>query len=249
MPQGGLCRQELRVGIATPSCPTTAIDNETAADTLSQSDHIKELNNVRPKKPFYFLKPPSSILPPQSGPVLRPKGISLHYEVELALIMGRKIVDLPEHDEEAALASVAGYCMAIDMTARNLQEEAKKKGLPWTAAKGFDTFLPISSFIAKEKIRDPHDVELYLNVNGKEMQRDETGLMLFRIPRLLSEISRVMKLEEGDMVLTGTPKGVGPVEVGDVMSAGLNAGGKEIEGGRIEVGVQEKGGLFEFEQT
>ena len=163
--------------------------------------------------------------------------------------MGRNVVDLPEHDEKAALDSIAAYHVAIDMTARNMQEEAKRKGLPWTTAKGFDTFLPLSKRIAKERIKDPHDVELFLTVNGKERQRDATGLMLFRIPRILSEISRVMRLEEGDMVLTGTPKGVGKVEVGDVMRAGLKFGGEEVEEGKIEVAIEEKGGLFEYEET
>ncbi|KAM0799306.1 fumarylacetoacetate hydrolase family protein, partial [Usnea florida] len=212
------------------------------------ADHIKELNNVRPKKPFFFLKPPSSILEPGQGPVLRPKGTNLHYEVELALIMGRKVQDLPEDDETGALDAVAGYAVGIDMTARDVQEEAKKKGYPWTTAKGFDTFLPVSRYIAKSAVPDPHDVELWLTVNGKERQRDSTALMLFRIPRILSEISRVMRLEEGDVVLTGTPKGVGRVEVGDVMRAGVSVGGKEVEGGGIEVGVEEKGGLYVFEE-
>ncbi|KAK4698181.1 acylpyruvate hydrolase, partial [Lecanoromycetidae sp. Uapishka_2] len=213
------------------------------------ADHIKELNNVRPKKPFFFLKPPSSILQPGEGPVLRPKGVNLHYEVELALIMGRTVVDHPESDEKGALDAIAGYCIAIDMTARNLQDEAKKKGIPWTAAKGFDTFLPVSKFIEKEKIKEPHDVELWLTVNGEHRQRDSTALMLFRIPRIISEISKVMKLEEGDLVLTGTPKGVGEVKVGDVMRAGVRIAGEDIEEGEIEVGVEEKGGLFEFEET
>ena len=230
-----------------PSC-CTMIDIKHLADNYT-SDHIKELNNKRPKKPFYFLKPPSSFLLPGSGSVLRPKGVSLHYEIELALIMGRSVVDLPESDENGALDAIAGYCIAIDMTARNLQDEAKKKGLPWTAAKGFDTFLPISNFISKEIIKDPHDVELWLTVNGEHRQRDSTGLMLFRIPRIISEISRVMKLEEGDMVLTGTPKGVGEVKVGDVMRAGLSIGGQGVKEGSIEVGVEEKGGLFECEET
>jgi len=175
--------------------------------------------------------------------------VSLHYEVELALIMGRTVVDLPESDEKGALNAIAGYCVAIDMTARNLQDEAKKKGLPWTAAKGFDTFLPVSKFIEKEKIKNPHDLELWLTVNGEHRQRDSTGLMLFRIPRIISEISRVMRLEEGDLVLTGTPKGVGEVDLGDMMRAGLRVGGKEVEEGAIEVGVEEKGGLFECEET
>ena len=163
--------------------------------------------------------------------------------------MGRNLVDHSESDAQGAIDSIAGYAIAIDMTARNMQEEAKKKGIPWTAAKGFDTFLPISQYIPKSDIPDPHDVELWLTVNGEERQRDSTGLMLFRIPRILSEISRVMKLEDGDIVLTGTPKGVGPVKVGDVMRAGVRVGAKELKEGAIEVAVEEKGGLFVYEET
>lgn len=208
-----------------------------------------ELNNVRPKRPCFFLKPSSSILVPNGGPVLQPKGATLHYEVELALIMGQSLRDHPVEDGESALDAIAGYAVGIDMTARNIQDECKKKGLPWTAAKGFDTFLPISNWISKTTVLNPHDVELWLNVNGEKKQQDSSALMLFKIPRLLSEISSVMKLEPGDMVLTGTPKGVGKVVVGDVMTAGLRAGGKEVDEARIEVEVEEKGGLYVYEET
>jgi acylpyruvate hydrolase len=140
-----------------------------------------------------------------------------------------------------------GYCLSIDMTARNVQEEAKKKGLPWSIAKGFDTFLPVSDFVPKTSIPDPHEVDLSLTVNGESRQADSTNLMLFRIPRQLADISRVMTLEKGDLVLTGTPKGVGPVKVGDVMRAVMKSRGKEIA--EIEVGVEEKGGRYEFKET
>lgn len=138
--------------------------------------------------------------------------------------------------------------MGIDMTARNLQDEAKKNRLPWSIAKGFDTFLPISDFIPKAAIPDPHAAELYLTVNGEVRQRDSTELMLFRIPRQLSDISKIMALERGDVVLTGTPKGVGPVGPGDVMRAGIRVDGKELPQ-RIEVEVQERGGLYEYRET
>ncbi len=135
------------------------------------------------------------------------------------------------------------------MTARNMQNEAKKKGLPWSIAKGFDTFLPISEIIPKSKIPNPHNVELYLSVNGKVRQQDSTELMLFRIPRILSDISKVMTLEKGDIVITGTPKGVGPVVPGDVMKAGVKVDGKEIEEGKIEVVVEESKSSFVFKET
>lgn len=139
--------------------------------------------------------------------------------------------------------------MSIDMTARNVQNEAKKKGLPWSIAKGFDTFLPVSNIIPKSAIPDPHKVELYLTVNGESKQADSTDLMLFQIPRILSDISKVMTLEKGDVVLTGTPKGVGSVKPGDVMKAGVKVDGKEIEEGKIEVKVEESTSTYEFKET
>ncbi|KAI9878255.1 MAG: hypothetical protein M1830_001434 [Pleopsidium flavum] len=213
------------------------------------ADHVKELNNVRPKQPFFFLKPPSSILPPNSGPVLRPKGVNLHYEVELALIMGKQVRDLDAEDEKGALDAIHGYAIGIDLTARNVQDEAKKKGLPWSIAKGFDTFLPLSNFIPKSRVPDPHNVELYLSVNGEMRQNDSTALMLFRIPRQLSDISSVMGLERGDVVLTGTPKGVGEVKTGEVLRAGVRVQGREVEEGRVEVEVRDREGRYAFMET
>ncbi|KAK1769526.1 hypothetical protein QBC33DRAFT_531061 [Phialemonium atrogriseum] len=213
------------------------------------ADHVAELNNQRPKQPFFFLKPPSSILLPGAGPIIRPKGIDLHYEVELALIIGKQVKDLNAEDESSAFAAIESYAISIDMTARNAQNEAKKKGLPWDIAKGFDTFLPISKVIEKLALPDPHNAEIYLTVNNEVRQQDSTELMLFRIPRLLSDISKVMTLEPGDIVLSGTPKGVGAVVPGDILRAGIRVNGKEIEEGKIEVGVEESTGAYEYSET
>ncbi|KAF2634904.1 hypothetical protein P280DRAFT_412677 [Massarina eburnea CBS 473.64] len=213
------------------------------------ADHIKELNSATPKNPFFFLKPPSAILLPGAGPILRPRGVTMHYEVELGLIMGRRVRDLHPEDTKGALDAIEGYLLAIDMTARNVQDEAKRKGLPWSIAKGFDTFMPISNIIAKSRIPDPQKAHLWLSVNNEVKQSDNTELMLFRIPRQLSDISRVMTLEKGDIVLTGTPKGVGPVKSGDVMRAGLKVDGKDIEEANIEVPVVDRDGLYEFKET
>ena len=135
------------------------------------------------------------------------------------------------------------------MTARNAQDEAKKKGLPWSIAKGFDTFLPMSDYISKSLILDPHDVELYLTVNDEVRQSDSTELMLFNIPRQLSEISRIMTLEKDDVVLTGTPKGVGEVKAGDVMRAGIKVGGKELKEASMKVAVEDRDGPYKFKET
>lgn len=210
--------------------------------------HIKELNNMRPSEPFFFLKPPSSILEPKSGPLLLPRGISSQFEVELGLVVGQKVRDLAFSDADRAYASIAGYFLAIDMTARNMQEKNKKEGLPWTTAKGFDTYLPVSQYIEKSRIKDPQSVTIMLSVNGKERQHESTNLMIYDIPRILSHISSIMTLEQGDLILTGTPKGVGQVVHGDVMNASLVSEGREIEEGRIEVTCCDREGGYEFKQ-
>lgn len=213
------------------------------------AEHIAELNSARPKQPFFFLKPSTSILLPGEGPVIRPRGVDLHYEVELALIIGKTFKDLEETDVQGAFDAIESYALSIDMTARNAQWEAKKKGLPWSIAKGFDTFLPLSNIIPKSAIPDPHNIELYLSVNDKVQQNDSTQLMLFQIPKMLSDISKVFTIEKGDIILTGTPKGVGPVVPGDVMKAGIRVNGQELEEAKIEVPVEESKSTYVFAET
>ncbi|KAA8896138.1 hypothetical protein FN846DRAFT_817377 [Sphaerosporella brunnea] len=209
------------------------------------ADHIAELGNTRPSEPFYFLKPASALLQPGGGPILAPRGggARLHYEVELVAVLG-KTVDEAAATTEAMEAAVKGWAVGIDMTERTSQEAAKKKSLPWSLCKGFKTFLPVSHLIPKEKLPDPHNVELFLKVNGETRQCDSTGLMLFDIPRLLQHVTSVAPLEEDDLLLTGTPKGVGPVKPGDVIEAGVRVDGKELEEGRITVRVEERQGGY-----
>ncbi|CCE34724.1 related to C.elegans ZK688.3 protein and E.coli hpcEp [Claviceps purpurea 20.1] len=213
------------------------------------ADHIAELQNMKPKKPFFFLKPTSSMILPGEGPCLQPRGVKMHYEVELALIIGKMVRDLSVDDGQGAMEAIRAYAVAIDMTARNVQDEAKKKGLPWDIAKGFDTFLPMSNVIPKTAIADPQNVELFLDVNGESRQKGSTGLMIYRIPRIMSDISRVMTLHPGDIVLTGTPAGVGPVVPGDVMRAGVRVDGRELKEGTMEVRVEQSPCSYEFSET
>lgn len=213
--------------------------------------HIKELNNTKPSQPFYFLKPPSSILEPNQGPILIPKGVVVHHEVELALILNKTLKNLnPEtFSNKDALDSIDGYALAIDLTARNVQDEAKRKGLPWSIGKGFDTFLPLSHFIPKTKLPDPYKAELHLEINGEQKQKDLASLMIFPINKILSTMSSVMTLEKGDIILTGTPKGVGKVVPGDVVTAGLKYDGVEIEEGKLKLDVEQKPGPYEYKET
>lgn len=210
--------------------------------------HIKELNNAAPMQPFFFLKPTLAVLKPNEGPFLVPRGASVHHEVELAVILGRDLKNLPELFSAAeALEAIDGYALTIDMTARNVQDEAKKKGLPWTIAKGFDTFLPLSNYIPKEKIPDPYNVQLQLSVNGEIKQSDKTDLMLFPIHRILSHMSAMMTLQKGDIILTGTPKGVGVVKPGDKVHASLSVDGKVIE--EVEFDSVDKDGPYVYRET
>lgn len=187
--------------------------------------HAKELNNAPPKEPFFFLKPTTSYLP-SGGKVEIPRGIVAHHEVELGLVIGKPGRDISQANAES---HIAGYTLAVDMTARNLQEKVKKQGLPWSTVKGFDTFTPIGAFISKSAISDPHDLRLQLKVNGILKQDGTTSDMIFRIPRVIEHVSSIMKLEDGDLILTGTPSGVGPIVPGDRVECSLaNAAGQEL---------------------
>ncbi|KAI7829179.1 hypothetical protein BX661DRAFT_181508 [Kickxella alabastrina] len=186
------------------------------------SEHAKELGNAVPTSPFFFLKPTSSYIE-------IPQGCVVHHEVELGVVIGKAGRDISAAD---ASEYIAGYALALDLTARNLQDEAKKKGLPWSAAKGFDTFTPVGSFIPANEIADPHKVRLWIEVAGQIKQNGTTDAMIFQIPQLIEHVSRIMTLEEGDLLLTGTPKGVGPVQPGERVVAGLEYQGKELS--RIE---------------
>ncbi|KAI9311416.1 hypothetical protein BX666DRAFT_1868146 [Dichotomocladium elegans] len=226
------------------------------------SEHAKELGNAVPKSPFFFLKPTSSYLA-NGGAVEIPTGCEVHHEVELAVVIGK---DGRDYRPSEAMDYVAGYALAIDMTARNLQNEAKTKGLPWSASKGFDTFTPISEFIPKESIPDPSNVDLWLKVNDAFRQNGNTKDMIFRyvyiniyvplfslpifgccfysIPMLLSYVSSIMKLETGDVLLTGTPSGVGPIRPGDVITAGLKPVTSPSDIMNVKYSVTARNGLF-----
>ncbi|KAG4942214.1 hypothetical protein AAZX31_17G027300 [Glycine max] len=180
--------------------------------------HAKELGNAVPKEPVLFLKPTSSYLS-NGGTIQIPHNEgSLHHEVELAVVISKKARDV---SESSAMDYVAGYALALDMTARDLQAAAKSAGLPWSLAKGQDTFTPISSILPKTTVPNPDDLELWLKVDEEIRQKGSTKDMIFKIPFLISYVSSVMTLFEGDVILTGTPPGVGPVKEGQTITAGI----------------------------
>lgn len=210
--------------------------------------HIKELNNKTPTEPFFFLKPKSSTLIEGQGPILIPENVTAHHEVELACIIGKKLQNLDPNKfgPDEAIDAIDGYALAIDMTARNVQDAAKKNGLPWTIGKGFDTFLPLSKFITKTQIEDPYKVELNLKVNDEHRQSDLTDLMIFPIHKFISQMSNIMTLYPGDVILTGTPKGVGPVRPLDKVEAWCNYNGELVDGSHIKFDVAKRKNFYTF---
>ncbi|XP_048350602.1 acylpyruvase FAHD1, mitochondrial [Sphaerodactylus townsendi] len=182
------------------------------------SEHAKEMKSAIPSEPLFFLKPSSAYVR-EGCPIVRPYYCqNLHHEVELGVVIGKRAQGVPK---EAAMDHVAGYALCLDMTARDTQEECKKKGLPWTLAKGFRTSCPVSDFVPKEKIPDPHQLKIWLKVNGELRQEGDTSLMIFSVPYIISYISNIIALEEGDLVLTGSPKGVAAVRGDDEIEAGI----------------------------
>ncbi|MFT7798951.1 acylpyruvase FAHD1, mitochondrial [Arapaima gigas] len=182
------------------------------------ADHAKELKNAVPSEPVLFLKPPSAYVK-EGSPILLPfYTTNLHHEVELGVVIGTGGAAIPQG---SAMDHVAGYALCLDMTARDVQDQCKAKGLPWTLAKAFDTSCPVSEFIPKERILNPGDVRLWLKVNDQLRQDGHTSLMLFPVPFLISYISDFITLEEGDLILTGTPKGVASVQEHDEIQAGI----------------------------
>ncbi|XP_069140302.1 oxaloacetate tautomerase FAHD1, mitochondrial-like [Argopecten irradians] len=181
--------------------------------------HAKELNNPIPKNPLVFIKPTTAYI--VEGQRIRfPPGCNeLHHEVELGIVIGKGGTNI---SEENAMDHVGGYILALDMTARDLQDYAKKNGHPWALAKSWDTSCPVSNFIEKDKIPNPSNLDLWLKVNGELKQNGNTTDMIFPIPFLISFLSKSFTLEEGDVLLTGTPSGVGPVNEGDEIQAGLS---------------------------
>jgi 5-carboxymethyl-2-hydroxymuconate isomerase len=187
------------------------------------TEHIKELGNAIPDKPVIFIKPTTSLLPEGGTIVIPDYSNDCHHEIELALLIGKTGKGICEDD---AFDYVAGYGVAIDLTLRDTQSQQKEKGLPWEIAKGFDTACPLSNFVTADRVSDPNNLTLTLTVNGILKQNGNTGLMMRKIPQIIAETSDIFTLEEGDIILTGTPAGVGPIRSGDTLVASIEQVGE-----------------------
>ena len=180
--------------------------------------HAEEMNSPVTEDPLLFLKPSSAVIFDGDSIVIPHMSKCLHHEVELGVVISKKCKNIIK---ESALDYVLGYLVALDITARDIQLEAKKNGWSWSIAKGFDTFAPISNVVKKEKIDNPNNLDITLTINGKIVQKSNTKFMIYTVERIIEFISSVMTLEKGDLIMTGTPEGVGEIKEGDILEAKL----------------------------
>jgi 2-keto-4-pentenoate hydratase/2-oxohepta-3-ene-1,7-dioic acid hydratase in catechol pathway len=179
-------------------------------------EHAKELNNPIPKEPMFFMKPETAIIR-NNKPFFYPDfSKDVHYETEIVL----KINRLGKHIEERfAHRYFDEIGLGIDFTARDLQQVCKEKGKPWEMAKAFDGSAPISEFVDKNQFPDLANLNFSLQLNGQLVQNGNTRDMIFSFDALIAYVSKFVTLKIGDLIFTGTPAGVGPVKIGDRLTA------------------------------
>ena len=181
--------------------------------------HAQEMKTKTTKQPLIFLKPSSSVIFDGDSIIIPEISKCIHHEIELGVIIGKKCKKI---SKKRALDHILGYCLALDITARDIQATAKNNGWPWGIAKGFDTFAPISNVVLKEKIPNPQNLEICLKVNNKIRQKSNTKYMIYTIPGIIEFVSSIMTLEPGDLIMTGTPEGVSEIKRGDMIQANLD---------------------------
>lgn len=178
---------------------------------LNYLDHAEEFGMPIPAEPLFFLKPSTSVIGPEDNIIYPPQTQNLHYEVELALIIGKTAKNVSKKD---ALKYVFGYTVANDITARDLQ----KKDNQWSRAKGFDTFCPLGPW-AETEITDQDNLKIELYLNGELRQQSNTKYFAFKCADLIEYLSSIMTLLPGDVIMTGTPGGIGAMKPGDTVEA------------------------------
>ncbi len=181
-------------------------------------EHAKELNNMVPDSPVFFLKPDTALLP-ESRPFFIPEFSSdIHHEIELVY----KICKEGKHIEEKFAARyIDQITVGLDFTARDIQQAQKEKGLPWEPAKAFDNSAPVGKFIPLSGLQNPSEIKFHLELNGKTVQSGLSTLMIFPIEKIISYVSKFITLKKGDLIFTGTPQGVGQIKAGDVLECFL----------------------------
>ena len=174
--------------------------------------HVKELDNALPTEPMFFMKPETALLPEGKAFPYPDFSKEIHYETELVLRVCKSGKNIPE---EAAPYYYDALTVGIDFTARDLQSQCKAKGHPWEVAKAFDYSAPVGKFKKISELKNHADISFGMKLNGNWAQQGHSRDMIFNFDRIVSHVSRFVTLQEGDLVFTGTPQGVGEVHVGD----------------------------------
>ena len=182
--------------------------------------HAQELGNELPEFPIIFLKPASVLIQSGQNVVHPPYSTNLHHEIELVVLIGNEMKNV---DEKKALKDIAGYGVGLDMTLRDLQNEQRAKGEPWTLAKCFDTSAVVSEFVSHTSVPNILKEDITLQVNGATRQNSSLSKMIFSPAAIISYISERLKLEPGDLIFTGTPEGVSRVVQGDKLQGNIGS--------------------------
>jgi fumarylpyruvate hydrolase len=179
------------------------------------ADHAREMGHDPDREPpFFFLKPGQALLPQGRDFPYPSSSHDVHYEFELVAAIGKSGADIRVED---ALNHIYGYAVGLDMTRRDLQLLAQKMARPWDAGKAFDLSAPCSAVALASKIGHPKKGPLWLERNGKRVQGSDLSALIWNVPEIISQLSKLFRLTPGDLVFTGTPAGVGPVQRGDVL--------------------------------
>ena len=187
------------------------------------AEHAVEMgHNPEREPPFFFSKPADAIVPDGASIPYPCATHDLHHEIELVVAIGEGGADIAAAD---ALEHVFGYAVGIDLTRRDIQAEAKKLGRPWDLAKGFDQSAPMSALRRASKIGHPASGRIWLAVNREQRQQGDLAQQIWPVPETIAFLSRFVRLEPGDLIMTGTPAGVGAIEIGDNVTGGIDGVG------------------------
>ncbi len=181
--------------------------------------HVQEMGGDPQRDPPLFFSKPADAVVANGGDVpYPPRTADLHHEVELVVAIGRGGARIAAVD---ALSHVYGYAVGNDLTRRDLQADARKRGLPWDSAKGFDHSAPLAAIHTVEQVGHPTDARIWLKVNEQIRQDSNLSQMIWSVPEIIAELSSLYTLQPGDLIFTGTPDGIGPLVAGDTVTAGI----------------------------
>lgn len=187
------------------------------------AEHAKEMGFTGREAPFFFMKPADAVLCADEGAALSMPYPSLtsnlHHEIELVVAIGKGGKQIPAAQ---AMEHIWGYAVGLDMTRRDLQNDMKKQGRPWCIGKAFEASAPISAITPAAQAGDVQNAEIWLQVNGQDRQRSNVSQLIWNIAETIEHLSNAWELQPGDLIMTGTPEGVGAVQTGDVLEGGIS---------------------------